>query len=169
MNENDFIEEYNIIFERALIFSIISRSMGLISLNNLLDKEKYNQRDIFEYGMRLVMDGRISELIDKILTNIINLETDEERKVLKNIQKDAVLSIQQGISSEEVMWIMNSYVNIELDKATEKYNVINEYISKEITNEFRKFDHIEIDNHIEIYKCISEKIVNELYKRDKNI
>jgi hypothetical protein len=28
------------------------------------------------------------------------------------------------------MWIMNSYVNIELDKAREKYNVINEYISE---------------------------------------
>jgi hypothetical protein len=169
MNENDFVEEYNIIFERTLIFSIISRSMGLVSLNNLLDKKKYNQRDIFEYGMRLVMDGRTPELIDKILTNIINLETDKERKLLKNIQKDVVLSIQQNISSEELMWIMNSYVNIELDKATEKYNVINEYISKEITNEitneFCKFT----DNHTEIYKCISEKIVNELYKKQKNI
>ena len=165
MDENDLMEEYNIIFERALIFSIISRSMGLISLDNLLDKEKYNQRDIFEYGMRLVIDGRTYEVIDKILTNIINLETDKKKKLLKNIQKDAVLLIQQGISSEELMWIMNSYVNIELDKATEKYNVINEYISKETTNEFRKFK----DNHTEIYKCISEKIVNELYKRKKNI
>ena len=161
MNENDFIEEYNVIFERALIFSIISRSMGLVSTNNLLDKEKYNQRDIFEYGMRMVIDGRTSELIDKILTNIINLETDKERKLLKTIQKDAVLSIQQGTPSEELMWIMNSYVNIELDKATEKYNIINEYISKEIINEFRKFE----DNQTEIYKCISEKIMNELYKR----
>jgi flagellar motor component MotA len=161
MDENGFVKEYNSIFERALIFSIISRSMGLVSLNNLLDKKKYNQRDIFEYGMRLVMDGRIPELIDKILTNIINLETDKEKKLLKNIQKDVVLSIQQDISSEELMWIMNSYVNIELDKATEKYNVINEYISKEITNEFRKFE----DSHTEIYKCISEKIVNELYKK----
>ena len=164
MNENDFIEEYNVIFERALIFSIISRSMGLVSTNNLLDKEKYNQRDIFEYGMRMVMDGRTSELIDKILTNIINLETDKERKLLKTIQKDAVLSIQQGTPSEELMWIMNSYVNIELDKATEKYNIINEYISKEIINEFRKFE----DNQTEIYKCISEKIMNELYKVKKN-
>jgi flagellar motor component MotA len=165
MNENDFMEEYNVIFERILIFSIISRSMGLASLYNLLDKEKYNQRDIFEYGMRLVMDGRTPETIGKILTNIINLEIDKERKLLKNIQKDAVLSIQQGISSEELMWIMNSYVNIELDKATEKYNIINEHISKEITNEFRKFQ----DNNAEIYKNISEKIVNELYKRNKNI
>jgi flagellar motor component MotA len=160
MIENDFMEEYNAIFERALIFSILSRSMGLVSLDNLLDKEKYNQKDTFEYGMRLVMGGRTHELIDKILTNIINLETDKDKKLLKNIQKDAVLSIQQGISSEELMWIMNSYVNIELDKATEKYNAINEYISKEITNEFRKI----ADKNTETYKCISEKIANELFK-----
>jgi hypothetical protein len=164
MNENGFIEEYNIIFERALIFSIISRSLGLVSLNDLLDKEKHNQRDIFEYGMSLAMDGRVSELIDKILTNIINLETDREKKLLKNIQKDAVLLIQKGISSEELMWIMNSYVNIELNKAVEKYNFLNEYISKEITNEVRKFE----QNYIDVYKNISEKIMNELSKKDKN-
>jgi HD superfamily phosphohydrolase YqeK len=99
------------------------------------------------------------------LTNIINLETDKERKLLKNIQKDAVLSIQQGISPEELMWIMNSYVNIELDKATEKYNIIHEYISKEIFNEFRKIE----DNRIEIYKCISEEMVNKLYGKEKNV
>ena len=85
MNEVDFIEEYNAIFERSLIFSIISCSMGLVTLEVLLDKKKYNQRDIFEFGIHLVMEGRPPELIDKILTNIINLEADKERKVLKNV------------------------------------------------------------------------------------
>ncbi|MDR1030577.1 MAG: hypothetical protein LBL76_06855 [Treponema sp.] len=164
MNEIDFMKEYNAIFERSLLFSIISRSMGLVSLENLLDKKKYNQRDIFEFGMRLVIDGRITELIDKVLTNIINLETDKEIKILKNIQKDAVLSIQQGISSEDLMWILNSYVNVELDKATEKYNEIHEYISKGLVNESIK----KRDNYIEINKHISEKVVNEFYKREKN-
>ncbi|MDR1024092.1 MAG: hypothetical protein LBL56_00055 [Treponema sp.] len=165
MSEISFMKEYNAIFERSLIFSIISRSMGLISLENLLDKKKYNQRDIFEFGIRLAMDGRIPELIDKVLTNIINLETDKESKILKNIQKDAVLSIQQGISSEELMWILNSYVNIELDKAAEKYNEINEYISKGLLNESVKKQ----DNYIEIYKHISEKVVNEFYKRRETV
>jgi flagellar motor component MotA len=132
MNGNGFLEEYNAIFERALQFSILSRSLGLVSLDNVLDTEKYNQRDIFEYGMRMAISGRSSELIDKVLTNIIHLETDTDKKLLKNIQKDAVLSIQQGISPEELLLILNSYVHIELDKATEQYNGINEYISKEI-------------------------------------
>jgi len=165
MNEVDFMNEYNAIFERSLIFSVIARSMGLVSLKNLLDKEKINQRDIFEFGISLIMDGRAPETIDKIFTNLINLETDKERKILKNIQKDAVLSIQQGISPEELMWILNSYVNIELDKATEKYNEINEYISKGLSNESTKY----WNNYTEVYKNISEKVVNEYYEREKNI
>jgi len=34
---------------------------------------------------------------------------------------------------------MNSYVNIELDEATEKYNEIYEKITKEIMNEANKY------------------------------
>jgi hypothetical protein len=83
MIKNDFIEEYNAIFERSLIFSIISRSMGFLTLENILDKEKCSQRDILEYGMKLVLNGRPSEFIDKLLTNIINLETDKEKRKLK--------------------------------------------------------------------------------------
>jgi len=157
MNEKDFITEYNALFERSIIFSTISHSMGLVSLENILDKKKYNQRDIFEYGIRLVLDGRPPEFIDKILSNIINLETEKEKKILKNIQKDVVLSMQQGISPEQIMWIMNSYVNIELDKATEKYNEIHEYITKEIINEFNKNQ----EKITDMYKNISEKIINK--------
>jgi flagellar motor component MotA len=160
MNEKDFMSEYNAVFERSLVFSIISRSLGLVSLQNIMDKKKCNQRDIFEYGLMLVLDGRVPEMIDKILTNIINLETDKEKKVLKNIQKDAVLSIQQGFPSEQIMWIMNSYVNIDLDEATRKYNEINEYISKEMTNEFNKIQEKQNDT----YKQVSEKIFDTYNK-----
>jgi len=160
MKENDFMAEYNAIFERSLVLSVISRSLGFVSIQDLLDKKKCNQRDIFEYGMMLVLDGRVPEMIDKILTNIINLETDKEKKILKNMQKDVVLSIQQGTPSEQIMWIMNSYVNIELDEATRKYNEINEFISKEMTNELNKIQEKEND----IYKQVSEKIFDKYNK-----
>ena len=157
MNEKDFMAEYNAIFERSIIFSAISRCMGLVSLEKILNKDRYNQRDIFEYGMRLALNGRPSEFIDKILSNIINLETEKDKKILKNIQKDVVLSIQQGITTEEIMWIMNSYVNIDLDKAAEKYNEIYENITKEIIDESAKDQEKLFDS----YKQISEKIFNK--------
>ena len=157
MNEKDFMEEYDTILKRTLIFSILSNSMGLVSVKKLLNEEKYYQRDIFEYGMKMVMDGRTAELINKILTNIINLETDKEKKILKNIQKDSVLSIQQGISSEELMWIINSYVNIELDKDRKKYDEINEFISKRMQGKYSKY----LEKTGETYEQISIEIANE--------
>jgi len=163
MNEIDFMVEYNAIFERSLVFSIISRSFGLVSLENVLDKKKCNQRDIFEYGMLLVLDGRPPEMIDKILTNIINLEMDNQKKLLKNMQKDVVLLIQQGITQKEIMWVMNSYVNIELDEATKKYDEINEYISKEMINETNEVQ----GKYVEIYKQVSEKILNKYNRNGK--
>ena len=163
MNEKDFMEEYNTIFERSLIFSIISRAMGLVSLENLLDKDKYNQRDIFEYGMRLILDAKVPELTEKIFNNLINLETDKERKILKNMQKEAVLSIQKGTNTEELMLILNSYVNIDLDKATEKFNEINEFINKVLAEVFpdRKVD------YMEMYQKFADKVVNEYFKGKK--
>ena len=74
-----------------------------------------------------------------------------------------MLSIQQGISPEEIMWIMNSYVNIELDKATEKYNEINESITKEIMNESKKCQETLSDG----FKHISEEVFKKYNKTKK--
>jgi flagellar motor component MotA len=163
MNEKDFMKEYDTIFERTIIFSIISGSMGLVSLKNLFNEEKYNQRDIFEYGIHMVLDGKAPELISKVLTNIIDLETDKERKTLKTIQKDAVLSIQQGISPNDLMWIINSYVNIDLDKAVKKYAEINDFISNGILNKFNKY----LEKSNETYNQISKEVSDE-FSRIKN-
>ena len=113
--------------------------------------------------MQLVLNGRPPEFIDKILSNIINLETENDKKVLKNIQKDVLLLIQQGISPEEIMWIMNSYVNIDLDKATSKYNQINEDITKEIMNESKKYHETLSDG----FKHISEEVFKKYNKTKK--
>jgi L-rhamnose mutarotase len=60
---------------------------------------------------------------------------------------------------------MNSYVNIELDKATEKYNEINEYIIKEMANETQK---TQIMNYSDLYKNVSEEVFNKYNNRENN-
>ena len=57
---------------------------------------------------------------------------------------------------------MNSYVNIELDEATERYNEIYEKITKEIMNEANKYQ----DKLTDSYKNISEKVFSE-YNKEK--
>ncbi|MDR1104794.1 MAG: hypothetical protein LBL44_00425, partial [Treponema sp.] len=61
-------------------------------------------------------------LIDKILTSIINLETESDEKVLKTIQKETILGIQGGIQPRLLLLLLNSYVNIGIEDAMKKYN-----------------------------------------------
>jgi flagellar motor component MotA len=121
MNQKDFTQKYNAIVERALFMSNKARREGLLSLEEELDSEKYLQRELFEYGMRLVVDGTDAPFIDRILTNIINLEQDNDVKTLKTIQKEAVLSIQAGDNPRIMALLLNSYVNIGIEEAMKRF------------------------------------------------
>ncbi|MDR0475344.1 MAG: hypothetical protein LBH43_16940, partial [Treponema sp.] len=94
MTHEEFVKKYYEIAERALRFNKKARREGLLALEDETDQEKINERDIFEYGMRFVTDGMDREIINDVLSNIINHEKDENMCILKNIQKEAVLSIQ---------------------------------------------------------------------------
>jgi flagellar motor component MotA len=83
---------------RAMLFSGQVRRKGLLSAEDMLDKGAITNRDIFEYGMRFVIDGESEEYIEKILTNLVNHETDPWKKNLRMAKKIAVLSIYKGDS-----------------------------------------------------------------------
>lgn len=122
MNSEDFVKEYHEIAERALKLAEKARREGFLVIDELIDEDKYDQRDVMELGLRLVVDGLDSAFVDKVLTNIINLETDNEIKVLKTIKKEAVLSLQAGNHPRLMAVLLNSYVNIENEYAMKQYN-----------------------------------------------
>jgi flagellar motor component MotA len=132
---NDFVKEYNAIVERALLFVEKATSDGILALEDLIDEEKYIQRDIFEYGVTLVLDGIEPEIIDHILTNIIELEADKDKTLLKKIQKEAVLAISAGTNSRMVLMLLNSYVNIDVENTMKKYKELEEKESEKYTME----------------------------------
>jgi len=113
MTHEEFVKNYNEIVERALKFNEKARREGLLSLEDDVDMEKINDRDIFEYGMRLAIDGTDLQTIDGILSNIINQEKDEYIRILKNIQKEAVLSLQAGDNPRILYLQMNSLSDIK--------------------------------------------------------
>jgi len=113
MTHEEFVKNYNEIVERALKFNEKARREGLLSLEDDVDMEKINDRDIFEYGMRLAIDGIDLQTIDGILSNIINQEKDEYIRILKNIQKEAVLSLQAGDNPRILYLQMNSLSDIK--------------------------------------------------------
>jgi flagellar motor component MotA len=123
MNHAEFVDRYVTMLESILNCSEKARREGLLALEEDLDEEKANGRDIFEYGIRFVVDGTDSVLIEKILSNIIAQEKDEYLRILKTIQKEAVLAIQEGLNPRILVHLLTSYTDIPLnDEKIKKYS-----------------------------------------------
>ena len=126
MTYDEFLKNFYIILKRAMEFSFKARREGLLALDEVLEEEKVDNRDIFEYGMRFTIDGTDKDVIDNILTNIINQEKDNFSRTLKNIQKEAVLSIQGGHNTRILLAFINSHTDIPLNDPEFK-KIIAEY------------------------------------------
>jgi flagellar motor component MotA len=120
MERSEFEKAYLESVRLAVEWAVIARKAGLLELEDKIDDEKADQRDIFHYGMRFVTDGTDSSLLDELLSNIVNQEKDENAKLLKNIQKEAVLGIQYGAYYFGVITMLNSYVDNALAQAVLK-------------------------------------------------
>ena len=116
MNRTEFVEKYNNIVGKALESAEKARREGILALEDVLDKEKIDGRDIFQYGLRFVVDGTDGSYIAEILSNIISQEKDEQLRTLMNIQKRAVLSIQAGDNPRITYALLNSLVDIPLNE-----------------------------------------------------
>ena len=109
--------------------------------------ERLQNKDVFEWGFWL-MDGN-KAAVDIILCNLISFEDDERKRVLKNIQKEAVmrmmdkdgmgwrdnpgslivhLSSMAGIEDEELQIVCQEY------KKTKDKNVFLRYFNAHFTN-----------------------------------
>ena len=114
MNREEFIDAYYNIAKRAVTFSKKAIKEGILPLEDDLIREKIEKRDIFEYGMQFVVDGHDRAFIDKLLTNIINHEQDEYSRLLKTMQKEAVLLIWGGTNPVALSAFLNSYTDLSL-------------------------------------------------------
>ncbi|MCL2267548.1 MAG: hypothetical protein FWC17_07265, partial [Treponema sp.] len=95
---------------KAIALSEKTRREGLLAAEDELYDLDESGLDILSYGMRLAVDGTDSQLIEKILTNMISRENDEKAKLLKIIQKEAVLCIQCGYNTRILAFKLLSYL-----------------------------------------------------------
>jgi len=114
MNREEFIKAYHDFIDTALGLAAKARREGLLALDGDVDREKAGQRDIFHYGLQFAVDGAASEIIDKIITNIAAQEKDEYTRLLKIIQKEAVMCIQQGYNPNLLHCVLNSYTDLPI-------------------------------------------------------
>jgi hypothetical protein len=136
MDNNDFVKEYTDLVERGFLLIEKATSDGILSIEEMIDEEKFVQRDVFEYGLKLICEGLDYEFINMVLTNIVELEADEKKKLFKKIQKEAALAILVGSHKKEFLIILNSFVNIDVENTMRKYKdlckkEINEMIKEE--------------------------------------
>ena len=164
MTSEQFETEYNKIFERAMMLSDKTRREGLLSLDDCIDEELLRQRDIMELGLRLTYDGTDLTIIDDILTNIINQETDKEKKLLKTVQKNAVLMIHQGYSRRIFALSLNSIVNTGYENALNLYldtNTFTKASCEDESEDFKASDYVDKCTKIQLkaIKVLHEKFV----------
>jgi len=114
MTYDEFIAEYCKVSARAVFLSEKSRREGLLTLEDEIDTDKENRRDIFEYGLRFTVDGTDNGLIRDILECIIRQEEDKYTRLLMDIKKEAVLSIQAGYNTRITACKLNSLTDLIL-------------------------------------------------------
>ena len=127
MTRDEFIQEYNDTVKRTVEFAARASRAGLLVLENELDQEKIDTRDIFYYGLRFVIDGTNPAIIVKVLSNLIGQEKDKYTRILKNIQKEAVFMIQEGLRPWFIYPVLNSFTDISLkDDVIKEADLANE-------------------------------------------
>jgi chemotaxis protein MotA len=119
MDRNEFEKNFNEFLSKAMAFSEKARREGLLGLEDEIDEEACYKREIFNYGLRFVVDGTDAAVIKEIIENIINQDKDELSKRFKEIQLEALLSIQAGentrILYEKIYSYNENYVPLSDD------------------------------------------------------
>jgi len=93
MTRKKFIDEYTHLIQRAIALADKSQQQGLLSLEGEIEDIA---DEFFKQGLRFVVGGIVPRIIDEILTNRITHEKDKYSRLLKTVQKRAVLGIQAG-------------------------------------------------------------------------
>jgi len=143
MTHDEFIAEYRKVSARAVFLSEKARSEGLLAIEDEIDSDKVNQRDIFEYGLRFTVDGTDNSIIRDLLENIIRQEEDKYTRLLMELKKEAVLSIQAGENTRIAVYRLNSFTNMDLTEDP----ILQKYMDK--PDDTGKFSDDEIDVLIE--------------------
>ena len=121
MTDADFFIEYKNFLARAITLCEKACKEGLLSLEELIDEEKFIQRDIFELGIYLVIQAIDEEIIFSVLSNIVDQEKDKNMKTLKTIKLEAVSAFQKGLHPSKLFLLLNSHVSIDIESSMKKY------------------------------------------------
>jgi len=105
-----FLEQLKYTIKKAYYLSLKLMTSGFSELEDDIGYED-GREDIFNYGLQFVIDGADPAYINKVLSNLIEHETDPKMKLLKTIQKEAVLGIIDDLNTMYLIKLLISYVD----------------------------------------------------------
>jgi hypothetical protein len=106
--------------KRAVALSEIMRREGPLALEDRLDHNDIAARDVFEYGIPMIIDGYDNDFIDTVLTRLTEHEINPVRKNLALAKKEAVLLINAGENTRIVAMTLFAYFDRDVAGAAEK-------------------------------------------------
>jgi Leucine-rich repeat (LRR) protein/flagellar motor component MotA len=101
---------------RALEISETVRREGWLEIEKHLDNDGIAAKDIFEYGLSIMIENWDFEDVDKDLTLMISREPDPVRKNLAMAKKDALRMIHEGYSPYVLKLMLAAYFDNEVTK-----------------------------------------------------
>jgi flagellar motor component MotA len=107
--------------KRAVALSEKFRREGLLAFEAELDHKGIAARDVFEYGLLLIIGGADLEYVEKILSMLISHETDPVQRHFANAKQDAVLSMTAGENTRILVMKLLAYLDKSIaDVVTEE-------------------------------------------------
>ena len=123
MDNNTFSFKYNEIETRAYMASCGIKQHGISSLEHDIDQEKFDRKENFELALKLVCDGIDRAIVEKFLDSAIDFQLDPNTKLLRQIEKEAVLGIMDGTNPGDLVMKLNSYVDFGKENAQAIYQM----------------------------------------------
>ena len=102
--------------KRAIEISELSRREGWMEVEKRLDKDGIAAKDVFEYGLPMVIDNWDYKDIDNELTLLAARETNPARKNLALAKKDAIRMIREGYNTRILLLILAAYFEDDFTK-----------------------------------------------------
>jgi hypothetical protein len=113
---------------KSLEYNHVMRHYGHSILENFLNNELVEQRDVFEFGIYLAIDTDRYDIINDILENIILSKNDYlNQKYFYEAQKAAVLSICAGENPRLLFEIILSFFDGDVQKSARE--IFKEYFN----------------------------------------
>jgi flagellar motor component MotA len=119
MNHAEFVFAYYETVRRALEYNEKTRREGILALEEEL--EYMGKTDFFKYALGLVVDGVDGSIIREILNNFVEREHDPYKKMLKQVQTEAAVCIQNGENPSHLPLRLYSMVDIPGNKVNGIY------------------------------------------------